>query len=70
MPLPSPAGMPRAGNPGRVLKNDVARFSGAAPSNWLGDEGAGRWPVTEEATTSDGMPRPKTLEFEARFVVE
>jgi hypothetical protein len=49
---------PRDGS--KVLKNDVERFSERGAQLARRDEGAGRWPVTEEATTPDGMPRPKS----------
>ena len=44
----------------RALKPAVARFSERGAQLARRDEGAGRRPVTEEATPPDGMPRPKT----------
>jgi hypothetical protein len=56
----------RIGRLRRVLKNDVAQFSERGAQLARHDEGAGRRPprparATEEATTPDGMPRPKTV---------
>ena len=41
-------------------RENVERFSERGAQLARRDEGAGRRPVTEEATTPDGMPRPKT----------
>ena len=60
----TPPGGRLARKPRSVLKNDVARFSERGAQLARRDEGAGRRPVTEEATPPDGMPRSENLEVD------